>query len=175
MLAELVNDDGTVKRGPEVIAFAETHKLAHISVADLIAYRQAREKLVERVASFPVKSDIGELTGYAFVTPFDAVHHMAFVYGKIGDGKNVLDAPAPGRYRRRRVRRRQGDPRARSRASRQEGRGVLVLLRDGTAGVPVMPPGGEAKSSEAARDRQWREVGLGAQILRDLGISSIRS
>ncbi|HEY8267912.1 MAG TPA: 3,4-dihydroxy-2-butanone-4-phosphate synthase [Xanthobacteraceae bacterium] len=173
VLAELVNDAGTVKRGPEVIAFAEAHKLVHISVSDLIAYRQAREKLVERVATFPVKSDIGELTGYAFVTPFDPVHHMAFVYGKIGDGKNVL------------TRLHRADivadvfggakviPRALARF-KTEGRGVLVLLRDGTAGVPVMPPGGEAKSSEAARDRQWREVGLGAQILRDLGISSIR-
>jgi len=157
----------------ELRAWIETHKLAHISVSDLIAYRQAREKLVERVATFPVKSDIGELTGYAFVTPFDPVHHMAFVYGKIGDGKNVL------------TRLHRADivadvfggakviPRALARF-KAEGRGVLVLLRDGTAGVPVMPPGGEAKSSEAARDRQWREIGLGAQILRDLGISSIR-
>jgi 3,4-dihydroxy 2-butanone 4-phosphate synthase/GTP cyclohydrolase II len=52
------------------------------------------------------------------------------------------------------------------------GRGVLVLLRDGTAGVPVVKPG--EQNAEAVRDKQWREVGLGAQILRDLGISSIR-
>ena len=87
---ELVNDDGSVKRGAEVAAFAKLHKLAQVSIADIIAWRQAREKLVERVATFPVKSVIGELSGYAFVTPFDAVHHMAFVYGKIGDGKNIL-------------------------------------------------------------------------------------
>src|ERR1700694_1952315 len=90
VLAELVNDDGSVKRGSQVAAFAKHHKLAQVSIADIIAWRQAREKLVERVATFPVKSEIGELSGYAFVTPFDAVHHMAFVYGKIGDGKNIL-------------------------------------------------------------------------------------
>jgi len=56
-----------------------------------------------------------------------------------------------------------------------EGRGVLVYLRDGTAGVPVasIPRDGDT-SSDAARGRQWREIGLGAQILKDLGISSIR-
>ena len=55
----------------------------------------------------------------------------------------------------------------------QEGRGVLVYLRDGTAGVPVKPIAEEG--SEAQRVAQWREVGLGAQILRDLGVSSIRN
>jgi len=56
-----------------------------------------------------------------------------------------------------------------------EGRGVLVLLRDGTAGVPVVsiPKSGDT-ASEEARTRQWREIGLGAQILKDLGVNSIR-
>ena len=49
-----MNDDGTVMRGPEVAAFAEEHKLQQVSIADLIAYRQARDKLVERVGEFPV-------------------------------------------------------------------------------------------------------------------------
>ena len=49
-----MNDDGTVMRGPQVAAFAEKHKLKRISIADLIAYRQARDKLVERVGEFPV-------------------------------------------------------------------------------------------------------------------------
>ena len=57
-----------------------------------------------------------------------------------------------------------------------EGRGVLVYLRDGTSGVPAVAMGQstEKSSSELERDRYWREVGLGAQILRDLGIQSIR-
>ena len=57
---------------------------------------------------------------------------------------------------------------------RKEGRGVLVYLRDGAAGVPVTPAVGETSASEDARNQQWREIGLGAQILRDLGVSSIR-
>src|SRR5438477_7269967 len=59
VLAELMNDDGTVMRGPAVTAFAERHKLKQISIADLIAYRQTRDKLVKRIGQFPVKSEIG--------------------------------------------------------------------------------------------------------------------
>jgi 3,4-dihydroxy 2-butanone 4-phosphate synthase/GTP cyclohydrolase II len=174
VLAELVNDDGTVMRGPQVAAFAREHDLTQVSIAEMIAWRQARERLVERVASFPIKSEIGELTGHAYVTPFDAVHHMAFVYGKIGDGRNV-----PARLHRAHVVDDIfGGGKAIHNALKRfkaEGRGVLVYLRDGTAGVPVMKPEGEKTSaSAAARDRQWREIGLGAQILRDLGIHSIR-
>jgi 3,4-dihydroxy 2-butanone 4-phosphate synthase / GTP cyclohydrolase II len=174
VLAELVNDDGSVKRGSQVAAFAREHKLAQLSIADLIAYRQSRDKLVKRVATFPVASEIGELTGHAFVTPFDAVHHMAFVYGDVGDGKNMLVRL----HRANIVRDTFGGAKmihASLRRFKREGRGVIVYLRDGTAGVPVTQPAENgARASEAARDRQWREIGVGAQILRDLGISSIR-
>src|ERR1700742_3164941 len=137
VLAELVNDDGTVMRGPQVAAFAKQHKLTQVSIAEMIAWRQARERLVERVATFPMKSEIGELTGHAYVTPFDAVHHMAFVYGKIGDGKNI-----PARLHRANV---VDDIFGGAKSIhhalnrfKAEGRGVLVYLRDGTAGVPVV-------------------------------------
>src|SRR5207244_9775128 len=58
----------SVMRGPNVAAFAERHKLKQISIADLIAYRQVRDKLVRRIGEFPVKSEIGTLAGYAYVT-----------------------------------------------------------------------------------------------------------
>jgi 3,4-dihydroxy 2-butanone 4-phosphate synthase / GTP cyclohydrolase II len=172
-ICELVNDDGTVMRGPQVLDFAKTHGLKRMSVADLIAYRQAREKLVTRVAEFKVASEIGELTGYAYVTPFDKVHHYAFVFGSIGDGKKV-----PTRLHRANVLEDVfGGAKpihaalSRFKAARQ---GVLVYLRDGTSGVPTSTIGEEATSSERERSVQWREVGLGAQILRDLRISSIQ-
>ena len=174
VLSELMKDDGTVMRGREVAAFAEKHKFAQVSIADLIAYRQNRDKLVERVGEFHLASDIGELKGYAYVTPFDRVHHMAFVYGDLGDGRNV-----PARLHRADV---IGDVfggakpiRAALARFKREGCGVIIYLRDGTAGVPVAQiPQEGATGAEAARSQQWREIGLGAQILKDLGISSIR-
>src|SRR6201991_3957024 len=64
VLAELMNDDGTVMRGPELAVFAERHKMQRINIAELIAYRQAREKLVERVSEFTYPTAIGTLKGY---------------------------------------------------------------------------------------------------------------
>jgi 3,4-dihydroxy 2-butanone 4-phosphate synthase/GTP cyclohydrolase II len=172
-ICELVNDDGTVMRGAQVAAFAKKHTLKRISVADLIAYRQAREKLVTRVAEFKIETDSGEFMGYAYVTPFDKVHHYAFVYGKIGDGRNV-----PTRLHRANVVEDVfGGAQAIHAALgrfKKAGRGVLVYLRDGTSGVPTTAIAEDTTTSELERSREWREVGLGAQILRDLRISSIQ-
>jgi 3,4-dihydroxy 2-butanone 4-phosphate synthase / GTP cyclohydrolase II len=174
VLAELMNDDGTVMRGPEIAAFAARHKLARVSIADLIAFRQARERLIERAGEFPVESEIGTLSGYAFRTPFDPFYHVAFVYGDIGDGRNIptrlhranliLDVFGGAKAVRKTLER-----------FKAEGCGVLVMLRDGAAGVPVIAiPKSDETASGEARSRQWREVGLGAQILKDLGVTSIR-
>jgi 3,4-dihydroxy 2-butanone 4-phosphate synthase/GTP cyclohydrolase II len=174
VLAELTNDDGSVMRGPQVAAFAHRHGIKRISVADLIAYRQARERLVKCIATFPVETSIGTLKGHTYVTPFDAVHHFAFTFGEIGDGYAV-----PARLHRAHV---VGDIfggakliNAALARFAEEGRGVLVYLRDGAAGVPAAPIDTEQVKSEAQRRRQWREIGLGAQILRDLNIVSIKN
>jgi len=171
-ICELANDDGTVMVGPQIVAFAEKHKMMRISVSDLIAHRQEREKLVERISSFTVETEIGPMAGYAFRTPFEPVLHFAFVYGALGDGKDV-----PARLHRADI---VHDifgsgavPKSLARF-KADGRGVLVYLRDGSAGVPVNPIGADDAGSEASRAQGWREIGLGAQILRDLGVSSIR-
>src|SRR6185437_5077807 len=120
----------------------------------------------------PVPTMVGTLDGYSYVTPFDVVNHLALVHGSLGDGRNVL------------VRLHRADPVADAftggKVLRQvlerihaEGRGVLVYLREGTTGVPATALGAKRTASEA-REHQWREIGLGAQILKDLGVSSIR-
>jgi 3,4-dihydroxy 2-butanone 4-phosphate synthase/GTP cyclohydrolase II len=111
--------------------------------------------------------------GYAYVTPFDPVQHFAFVHGEIGAGRDVptrlhrvdivADVITGGDMIRKVFAR-----------FKEEGRGVLVYLRDGAAGVPTLPAHWATPDSETLRTKQWREVGVGAQILRDLGISSIR-
>ncbi|MXQ12922.1 3,4-dihydroxy-2-butanone-4-phosphate synthase [Microvirga makkahensis] len=175
VICELANDDGTVMKGAQIDAFAEKHSLKRISVADLIAYRQSREKLVERIATFPVETPWGSFTGYAYSTPFDSVQHIAVVHGRIGDGTNV-----PVRLHRANALTDvfEGGRTVAAVMQRfvKEGRGVLVYLRDGTAGVPTTSfSEHEETTSEAARSSQWREIGLGAQILKDLGVASIRN
>jgi 3,4-dihydroxy 2-butanone 4-phosphate synthase/GTP cyclohydrolase II len=172
-ICELVNDDGTVMRGPQIAAFARKHTLKRISVADLIAYRQAREKLVTRVAEFKIETDSGEFMGYAYVTPFDKVHHYAFVYGEIGDGRDVPTRLHRGNV----VEDVFGGAKSIHAALgrfKAAGRGVLVYLRDGTSGVPTPAIAEDSTPSELERSREWKDIGLGAQILRDLGITSIR-
>jgi 3,4-dihydroxy 2-butanone 4-phosphate synthase / GTP cyclohydrolase II len=173
VICELANDDGTVMAGAQIAEFAERHSLMVVSVADLIAYRQAREKLVERVATFPVQGAAAPMIGHAYVTPFDSVQHFAFVVGSIGDGRDV-----PARLHRADILADVfgGAETINKTLARfhREGRGVLVYLRDGAAGVPANVVGRGQESAEEDRRRQWLDVGLGAQILRDLGVTSIR-
>lgn len=172
VISELMNDDGTVMKGQQVTEFAARHNLKHVTIADLIAYRQAREKLIERVSTFTVESPIGQLQGYAYRTPYDEIYHVAYVFKGIGDGTKVLT-----RFHKPNLVRDLFTGTSRIRVAldyfQRNGSGVLVYLRDGAAGVPVAPLD-EPSSAEATRNQQWREVGVGAQILRDLGVSSIR-
>src|SRR5438105_8057415 len=138
VISELMNDDGTVMKGGQVVRFAAAHKLKHVTIADMIAYRQAREKLIERVATFTTDSPIGPLQGYAYRSPFDPIHHAAFVYNTIGDGKNVLT-----RFHKPNIVRDifTGSKRLQVVLNhfQKAGRGVLVYLGAGPAGGPVGP------------------------------------
>ena len=173
VICELANDDGTVMVGPQIEAFAAKHNLKRISVADLIAYRQSREKLVERVASFPVKTPIGELTGlrlshalrsgpaFRFRARARSATAATCRRACIAPTSSATFSAAASIHKA-------------LQRFKAEGRGVLVYLRDGAAGVPANLGGAEQTGSEGARATQWREIGLGAQILRDLGVTSIR-
>jgi 3,4-dihydroxy 2-butanone 4-phosphate synthase / GTP cyclohydrolase II len=170
VICELVNDDGSVKRGPQVMDFAREHGFKIISVADLISYRQQRERLVEQRARFDVETVIGTAKGFSYVTKFDTVQQLVLVFGEIGDGRNISV-----RLHRENVLEDVFGNRTAINKSfdvfKHEGRGVLVYLQEGTAGVPA----GDLKTGSAGkREETWRDVGLGAQILRDLGVKSIR-
>jgi 3,4-dihydroxy 2-butanone 4-phosphate synthase/GTP cyclohydrolase II len=180
LLAELVNDDGTVKRLAECRNFAQVHNLRIIAVADIIAYRLRREHLVERLSTFPVETPAGPARGYLYGTRFDAHRHLALVFGTVGPGETV-----PVRIHREDVLSDAFGPRdgaqasvlsrALERLSAGKG-GVLVYLREGSAGVPVHPVVGDDGSevAHAAGEDEWRDIGVGAQILRDLGVTAIR-
>lgn len=186
LIAELVNDDGSVKRLPELLKFAREYELCIISIADLIAYRQQREQLVQRVGEFDVDTEIGRMQTFAFKTPFDDAQHLALIHG---DLEYAPDEPVVVRIHREQIipdvfGSRQGrDANIVSTALRRIGRenkGVFIYLREGSPGVTVPEldmqaesSGHPARASEQARKGLWREIGIGAQILRSLGIHRI--
>ena len=189
VLAEIVNDDGTVMRLPGLLQFAEEHGLRIVSIADLIAFRQRRERLVDRVGEFEVQTEIGLARAISYTTPFDSVQHLALIFDDIGDGVSV-----PVRIHRENIvmdvftNRAMPENDLLSQSLRhieKVGRGVLLYLREGSAGVPaealdeaaddtLMLREGDPPLSARAREQQWRDVGVGAQIIRELGIRSIR-
>jgi 3,4-dihydroxy 2-butanone 4-phosphate synthase/GTP cyclohydrolase II len=142
--SELMND-GTVMRDV-VTAFAERQALAD-PIADLIAYRQTRDKLVKRIGEFPAEQD-RPLAGYAYVTPFDAIQHMAFVWAASATARTcwrgcivdiILD-----------VRRRESIHASLERSSQRRN---IVFLRDGAAGVPTHAIRTPARPGRVARSR----------------------
>jgi 3,4-dihydroxy 2-butanone 4-phosphate synthase / GTP cyclohydrolase II len=90
VLAEVVNDDGTMARLPDLERFATEHGLQLISIADLIRYRRHREKLVRRISEARIPTKYGEFTAYVFESLLDGTEHMAFVRGEVAGKANVL-------------------------------------------------------------------------------------
>jgi 3,4-dihydroxy 2-butanone 4-phosphate synthase / GTP cyclohydrolase II len=90
VLCEVVNDDGTMARLPELAVFAAEHGLKMISIADLIEYRRRREKLVLQVASARIPTLYGEFRALAYESQVDGRVHVALVLGEVGDGQQIL-------------------------------------------------------------------------------------
>jgi len=90
VLCEIVNDDGTMKRRPDLEEFAAEHDLALITIADLVAYRRHQEKQIERVVETRLPTEHGEFTAVGYRAVVDGAEHVALVYGEIGDGDDVL-------------------------------------------------------------------------------------
>ncbi len=179
VICELVNDDGTVTRGPQVTEFAEKHGLKLVSVADLIAYRQRQETLIERGEVFTVETAYGPATAHTYSLTWDPMQHIALVFGDVRDGVEIPVRLHPesvvddvfGKK-----------PSIDSHMQRiaERGRGVIVYLREGSVGVGNFGSGRSAASEQREahdeakrRESEWLEIGLGAQILKDLGITSI--
>ena len=177
VICEIMNDDGTMARLPELIEFAKEHQLKIGTIADLIHYRAGAETLVERVNSKTVATAHGDFTLHAYVDRASGATHLALVKGTIpADGEtlvrvheplSVLDFIDPA-----------SKPQSFSIAEAQaalarNGHGVMVLMH--------RPEDGEALLSRLTGSvpnapKKWdpRTYGIGAQILRDLGVSKMR-
>ena len=179
VICELVNDDGTVTRGPQVTAFAEKHGLKQVSVADLIAYRQRKETLVELESSFTIETPFGPAKAHTYSLPWDPMQHMAVIFGDIRDGEEIPVRLHPESVADDVFGVRQPVTHYMKKIS-ELGRGVIVYLREGSVGVGQSDRARKVRSAAEdheqakSREHEWLEIGLGAQILKDLGISSIK-
>src|SRR5712672_2415218 len=90
VLAEVVNDDGSMARLPELFAFAAEHDLVLVTIADLIRFRRHHEKLVRRVSEARIPTQYGDFTAHVFASLLDNTEHLAFVRGEVAGQQNVL-------------------------------------------------------------------------------------
>ena len=90
LCCEVMRDDGTMMRTPELIGLAEKFNLKFVTIKDLQDYRKKHETLVEQVAVTRMPTKYGEFTAYGYVNKLNGEHHVALVKGEVGDGENIL-------------------------------------------------------------------------------------
>ncbi|MCL2178747.1 MAG: 3,4-dihydroxy-2-butanone-4-phosphate synthase [Proteobacteria bacterium] len=171
VLCEIMKDDGTMARRPDLLRFAKRHRLHMLSVADLIIYRLSREQFIRCIGQVALqKGPLGECVAYAFMADVQPEVHWAIVKGRLSSKLPILTrvhrADALGDLLEHAEGR--GTLRQAFEAIGKEGRGVLLYLQGAQAPGPLRRS--RLGAGRGGHSEGLREVGLGAQILRTLGI-----